>query len=201
MSNQYFTNKPTAEHDMRLIEDKLRGFALKFWTDAGVFSKGGIDFGSKLLIETMDIPEEGTVLDIGCGYGPVGITVAKLSPKVRVTMIDINERAVELSRRNLAQNGVVNADVKVSDLYASVAGEKFDRVLSNPPIRAGKSVVHAVFEGAVEHLTPDGELWVVIQKKQGAPSAKKKLEELFADVEDVARDAGFRIFRCRRING
>ncbi|HEU4962521.1 MAG TPA: class I SAM-dependent methyltransferase [Bacilli bacterium] len=201
MSNQYFTNKPTVDHDLRTITDNLRGFDLKFWTDAGVFSRGGIDFGSKLLIETMDIPAGAEVLDIGCGYGPVGITAAKLAADARITMVDVNERAVELATRNLAQNGVINAEVFVSDLYENLNGRKFDRILTNPPIRAGKATVHAVFEGAVSHLSENGELWVVIQKKQGAPSAKKKLEELFADVEDVARDAGFRIFRCRAILG
>lgn len=196
MSNHYYTNKPTVDHDLRTIHETLRGFDMTFWTDAGVFSKVQIDFGSQLLIDSMDIPEDASVLDVGCGYGPIGITAAKLAPNGTVTMVDVNERAVELCRRNIEQNGVRHAEAIVSDRFAALEDRKFDRILTNPPIRAGKAVVHSIFEGAVEHLTAHGELWVVIQKKQGAPSAKKRLEELFDSVEDVARDAGFRIFRC-----
>lgn len=196
MSDHYYSNKPTVQHDLRTLGVALRGFTLRFLTDAGVFSKGGIDFGSELLIDSMEIPEDANVLDVGCGYGPIGITAAKLAPRGHVTMLDINERAVDLARRNIQQNEVGNAEALVSDRLAAVVGRKFDRILTNPPIRAGKAVVHAIFTDAAEHLTERGELWVVIQKKQGAPSAKKRLEELFETVDDVARDAGFRIFRC-----
>ncbi|KEO81726.1 class I SAM-dependent methyltransferase [Tumebacillus flagellatus] len=197
MSDHYYSNKPTVEHDLRAIRVTLRGQEFVFWTDAGVFSKSGVDFGSDLLIETMEIPDDADVLDVGCGYGPIGLTAAKLAANGRVTMVDVNERAVELARRNAQANGISNVEVLVSDRYEQVQGRRFDVILTNPPIRAGKQVVHSIFEGAVDHLTDGGELWVVIQKKQGAPSAKKRLEELFEDVEDVARDAGFRIFRCR----
>jgi 16S rRNA (guanine1207-N2)-methyltransferase len=196
VSDHYYSNKPTVEHDLRTVRVTLRGVELVFWTDAGVFSKSGVDFGSDLLIESMEIPEDASVLDVGCGYGPIGLSAAKLAVQGRVTMVDINERAVELARRNAETNGITNVEVLVSDRYAGVQGRRFDVILTNPPIRAGKQVVHSIFEGAVEHLTERGELWVVIQKKQGAPSAKKRLEELFESVEDVARDAGFRIFRC-----
>lgn len=198
MSNHYYTNKPTVAHDMRTIKATLRGFDLTFWSDAGVFSKVQVDFGSQLLIETVEIPADARVLDVGCGYGPIGITAAKLAPQGSVTMVDVNERAVELARRNIEQNHVPHAEALVSDRYAALGDRKFDRILTNPPIRAGKAVVHSIFEGAVDHLAENGELWVVIQKKQGAPSAKKKLEELFDSVEDVARDAGYRIFQCAK---
>jgi 16S rRNA (guanine1207-N2)-methyltransferase len=184
------------EHDLRTIRVTLRGQEFVFWTDAGVFSKSGVDFGSELLIETMEIPADASVLDVGCGYGPIGLSAAKLATAGSVTMVDVNERAVELARKNAAGNHIANAEVLVSDRYENVQGRRFDVILTNPPIRAGKQVVHSIFEGAPKHLTERGELWVVIQKKQGAPSAKKRLEELFESVEDVARDAGFRIFRC-----
>lgn len=199
MGDHYFTNQPNVEHDIRTIRVTLRGFNLTFWTDAGVFSKGGVDFGSQLLIETMEIPEGAKVLDVGCGYGPIGITAALLAGSGNVTLVDVNERAVELAQKNIEQNLAPGAKAIVSDRFEKVAGEKFDVILTNPPIRAGKAVVHSIFERAPEHLTETGELWVVIQKKQGAPSAKKKLEELFDSVEDVARDAGFRIFRCQGV--
>jgi 16S rRNA (guanine1207-N2)-methyltransferase len=198
VSDHYYSNKPTTKHQLRQIRSHLRGFDLRFWTDAGVFSKGQIDFGSELLIETMDMPSDAKVLDVGCGYGPIGITASRLAPNGFVTMVDVNERAVELAQRNIQENGVTNAEALVSDRFAQLSGRKFDCILTNPPIRAGKAVVYAIFEEAAAHLTERGELWVVIQKKQGAPSAKKRLEELFERVEDVARDAGYRIFRCSR---
>jgi 16S rRNA (guanine1207-N2)-methyltransferase len=197
VGDHYYSSQPNVEHELRTIRVTVRGFDLTFWTDAGVFSKTGIDFGSRLLIETMEIPVGAKVLDVGCGYGPIGITAAMLAESGEVTMVDVNERAVFLAKKNIEQNMAPGAKAIVSDRFEKVGGEKFDRILTNPPIRAGKAVVHSIFEGAAEHLNAGGELWVVIQKKQGAPSAKKKLEELFGSVEDVARDAGYRIFRCR----
>jgi 16S rRNA (guanine1207-N2)-methyltransferase len=197
VSDHYFTNRPTAAHEVRTIAENLRGFALTFLTDSGVFSKGGIDFGSRLLIESMEIPEAASVLDIGCGYGPIGITAAKLARSGQVTMVDVNERALELARLNAEKNGVANVEILQSDLYENLQGRTFDRILTNPPIRAGKAVVHQIFTEAVNHLNDGGELWVVIQKKQGAPSARKRLEEWFGTVNDVARDAGYRIFQCQ----
>lgn len=198
MTDHYYSSKPNTEHDLRLIKETLRGYSFEFWTDAGVFSKGGIDFGSKLLIETMDIPETGSILDVGCGYGPIGISASRLASKGSVLMVDINQRAISLAQRNILLNGITNATALVSDLFEQIRGRRFDRILTNPPIRAGKNVVHQIFADAAESLTESGELWVVIQKKQGAPSAKKKLEELFEEVEDMARDAGYRIFRCKK---
>lgn len=197
MADHYYSKKPTANHDLRMIKEQVRGNTLELWTDAGVFSKGGLDFGSRLLIETMDIPPAASVLDVGCGYGPIGISAAKLAVDGRVLMVDLNERAVELARRNIKQNMIANARAEVSDLFENVDVPRFDRILTNPPIRAGKAVVHAIFEGAARRLTSDGELWIVIQKKQGAPSAFKKLQQLFDVVEDKARDAGYRIFCCK----
>lgn len=199
MSDHYYSNKPTVASQLRQVHITLRGFDLNFWTDAGVFSKGQIDFGSELLIETMEMSSDANVLDVGCGYGPIGITASRLVPEGSVTMVDVNERAVELARRNIEANAVTNAEALISDRLAGVEGRLFDCILTNPPIRAGKATVHSIFEQAAAHLTDRGELWVVIQKKQGAPSAKKRLEELFDSVEDVARDAGYRIFRCGQV--
>ncbi|UOF91884.1 class I SAM-dependent methyltransferase [Fodinisporobacter ferrooxydans] len=195
----YFSSKPTTRHDAKTIEVVLRGYKIRLKTDAGVFSKNQVDFGTRLLIECMDIPNGSSVsiLDLGCGYGPVGIVAAKLAPDSQVVMVDVNERAIELSAENVRNNQVTNAIVKISDLYQNVQGRTFQRILSNPPIRAGKKVVHQIFEEASNYLTDDGELWIVIQKKQGAPSAKKKLEELFVEVNDIGRDAGYRIFQAR----
>ncbi|MBC8079982.1 MAG: class I SAM-dependent methyltransferase [Gorillibacterium sp.] len=198
MSEHYYSNKPSAKHDLRKIKEELRGTELIFTTDAGVFSKGGVDFGSKLLIETMEIKPGYRVLDVGCGYGPIGLAAARLATPGVVTMLDINERAVELARENAIHNGIDNVEIIVSDLFEQVRGLSFDCILTNPPIRTGKETVHRIFELAWEHLVLGGELWIVIQKKQGAPSALTKLESLFTTVQDVAKSKGFHIFKCTK---
>ncbi|MBW4838612.1 MAG: class I SAM-dependent methyltransferase, partial [Paenibacillaceae bacterium] len=194
--DHYYSNKPTAAHDRKTWDAMLRGQTLRFVSDAGVFAKGGVDFGSRTLIEEMDIPEDAEVLDVGCGYGPIGLTAARLASRGHVMMIDVNSRAVELAKENAAANCVNNVTIAESDLFSAVGERQFDVVLTNPPIRAGKATVHAIFEGAYERLRSGGSLWVVIQKKQGAPSAKEKLESLFAQVEEVTKDKGYRIYKA-----
>ncbi|KWX78898.1 class I SAM-dependent methyltransferase [Paenibacillus jilunlii] len=198
MSQHYYSQQPDVRHDRRTIETVLRGKSLRFTSDAGVFSKGDIDYGSRVLIEAMEIRDGSTVLDVGCGYGPIGISAAYLAPKGHVTMIDINSRAVELARENARNNGAHNVTVMESDVLSAVKGQKFDVIVTNPPIRAGKVVVHRIFEEAYDHLNEGGTLWVVIQKKQGAPSAAAKLESLFGDVEEVGKDKGYRIIKARK---
>ncbi|MFC9779122.1 class I SAM-dependent methyltransferase [Paenibacillus chitinolyticus] len=196
MTDHYYTQKPTVKHDVREIEFQVGDRKLRLMTDAGVFSKNEVDFGSRLLIETMVLPAKARVLDVGCGYGPIGLSAAFKYPAGHVTMVDINERAVELSRQNAERNGIRNVSVLQSDKLEAVKTEKFDVVLTNPPIRAGKQTVHAIFEEAYECLNPGGALWVVIQKKQGSPSALAKMEELFGEAEEVTKDKGYRILRA-----
>ncbi|QQZ62104.1 class I SAM-dependent methyltransferase [Paenibacillus sonchi] len=198
MSQHYYSQQPDVRHDRRTIETVLRGKSLRFTSDAGVFSKGDIDYGSRVLIEAMEIPDGSAVLDVGCGYGPIGISAAYLAPKGHVTLIDINSRAVELARENARSNGAHNVTVMESDVLSAVKGQKFDVIVTNPPIRAGKAVVHQIFEEAYDHLNEGGTLWVVIQKKQGAPSAAAKLESLFGDVEEVGKDKGYRIIKAQK---
>lgn len=196
MADHYYSSNPTAEHDRKVWDATLRGQTFRFVSDAGVFAKGGVDFGSRTLIEAMEIPQDAQVLDVGCGYGPIGLAAAKLAGRGHVTMIDVNARAVDLARENAELNQVSNVTILESDLFAVLKDQKFDVVLTNPPIRAGKSIVHAIFEGAYERLESGGALWIVIQKKQGAPSAKAKLESLFAQVEEVTKDKGYRIYKA-----
>lgn len=195
MSDHYYTNRPAAEHDRRTIEVELRGKKVRLVTDAGVFSKSGLDYGSRVLIDALEIPEKASVLDVGCGYGPIGIAAGILGA-TRIMMLDVNERAIELARENAAANGVPQAKAMQSDLLEAVSQERFDVIISNPPIRAGKETVHRLFEQASECLKPGGSLWIVIQKKQGAPSAKAKLEELFEQVDEVTKDKGYRIYKA-----
>jgi 16S rRNA (guanine1207-N2)-methyltransferase len=200
LTEHYYSAKPTVAHELNQIQIRLRGKDFTFVTDAGVFSKKEIDFGSMLLIETMVIKQTDSVLDVGCGYGPIGLSAAVLADQGHVTMVDINERAVLLSRDNAKRNGVSNVTILQSDLLAQVAERKFDCILTNPPIRAGKAVVHEIFSQAYSALVPDGQLWVVIQKKQGAPSAFTKLEAIFGNVREVIKDKGYRIFKATKNN-
>jgi 16S rRNA (guanine1207-N2)-methyltransferase len=135
-------------------------------------------------------------LDLGCGYGPIGIAAAHLATEGKVYMVDVNERAVGLARRNLIANEITNAEVGVGDALDPVRGLTFDHVVTNPPIRTGKANVYRLIDEAQKALKSGGSIWVVVQTKQGAPSMKKRLGELFSQVDDVERQAGFHVFRA-----
>lgn len=198
MSDHYYSNKPSVKSKVQELVFQLRGKDYRFSTDNGVFSKQRIDFGSVLLIESMDIPEEAAVLDVGCGYGPIGIVAADLANKGRATLVDVNERAVELANKNIKLNHLSNAMALTSNLYDNIRNQKFDRIVTNPPIRAGKTVVHQIFSEAYTYLNSGGQLWVVIQKKQGAPSAWEKMSEVFEEVEEVTREKGYKVFCAKK---
>ena len=165
---------------------------MTFLTDAGVFSKKMVDFGSQLLLKCLEVNEGETVLDVGCGYGPLGLSLAK-AYGVQATMVDINNRALDLARQN-AERNKVEATIFQSNIYEQIEG-KFDHVISNPPIRAGKQVVHEIIEKSREFLKDGGDLTIVIQKKQGAPSARNKMEDVFGNCEIVKKDKGYYILR------
>lgn len=196
MTEHYYTARPSAGHAESSFTATVRGMEFRFITDAAVFSRERIDFGSALLIETMQVNPADLILDVGCGYGPIGMAAARLAPKGQVYMVDVNERAAGLARRNLVENEVANAEVRVGDGLEPVRGISFDAVVTNPPIRAGKAVIYQMIDEARQALKPGGSIWIVIQTKQGAPSMKKKLYGLFGNVEDVARQAGYHIFRA-----
>jgi 16S rRNA (guanine1207-N2)-methyltransferase len=158
-----------------------------------VFSREAIDFGSRLLVEQMVIDETDHVLDMGCGYGLIGIMAAKMATRGRVLMVDINERAIQLTTENIKRNRIQHATVMKSDLFSSVQSGPFHKIITNPPIRAGKEIVHRIFENSLDFLLPGGQLWVVIQKKQGAPSAQKKLASLYREVEVITKEKGYYI--------
>ncbi|WP_221569198.1 class I SAM-dependent methyltransferase [Alkalihalobacillus sp. TS-13] len=199
MGDHYYSSKPVSQSDMKDWSFTLKGRAFRFYSDSGVFSKREVDFGSRLLIETFEKPEaDGGILDMGCGYGPIGLSLAAAYPDTLVSMVDINERAIELSKKNAMRNQLDNVTIYQSNLFEQVRKNDFGAILTNPPIRAGKSVVHAIFEQAYDHLVNDGELWIVIQKKQGAPSAIEKLESIFVNVEVVERNKGYFIIRSKK---
>lgn len=201
----YYDEKPTVESKPQEIEFRINGIDFRFKTDRGVFSKTKLDFGSELLIGTAikdlvsHTVKELAILDLGCGYGPVGIAMKRVFPRASLTMVDINERAILLAKENAQNNLVKYANIFLSDGCDEVK-EQFDVVLTNPPIRAGKSVVFRFYEGAFEHLKPAGILYVVIQKKQGAPSSQTKLTELFGNCEVIEREGGYWILKSIKKN-
>lgn len=197
--SHYYTNDPDLAHDEHSFSFELGGHSLRFTSDNGVFSKHTIDFGSRVLIATALAQPKlttGAILDLGCGYGPIGISVAKALPERQVTMSDVNERALALAERNAAENGVSEqVHIVESSVYDQIEG-KFGVILTNPPVRAGKSIVSAMLSGAREHLLPGGEIFVVLQKKQGAPSAKKLLASTFGSAEVLKKDGGYYILHA-----
>ncbi len=166
----------------------------RFHTDSGVFSKEYIDYGTFAMLKAFKPNDiEGDILDMGAGYGPIGIVVSTLYKKHAV-MCEINERAYNLNLKNIEENKA-DAVVFHSDLYEKVEGMSFASIITNPPIRAGKETVFKIYDGAYTHLKENGELWVVIQKKQGAPSSKDHLEALFGNCEIITRDKGYYILK------
>lgn len=197
MSEHYYSNKPQTESKPRQWKFTLLGHVFTFETDAGVFSKSEVDFGSRVLIEAFEMPVvAGDVLDVGCGYGPIGLSIARSHPERTIQMMDINTRALALATKNAQMNGVQNVHVLESDGLASIGDVKAAAILTNPPIRAGKDTIFRFYEQSYEKLVDQGELWVVIQKKQGAPSTVKHLEEMFSEVDIVEKKKGYWVIRA-----
>lgn len=197
--NHYYTNDPDLEHNEHTFAFELGGHELRFTSDNGVFSKHTIDYGSRVLIATVLAQPQlatGPILDLGCGYGPIGISLAAALPQRQVTMSDVNKRALALSRRNAAANGVdAQCTVLESSVYDAISA-KFGVIVTNPPVRAGKAIVSAMLSGAKEHLLAGGEIFVVLQKKQGAPSAKKLLAATFGNAAVLKKDKGYYILHA-----
>lgn len=195
----YFSANPTAASHPQKIESLVRGQVLQLRTDHGVFSRSKVDQGSLLLAEHAVVPSHACVLDLGAGYGPVGIAVAKSDPTVFVWMVDINERALQLAKDNAQQNGVANqVEFQTGDgLSNMVPNQLFDVILLNPPIRAGKETVFRLYREALGRMKCDGSFFVVIQKKQGFDSTKRYLQTICIDVSMIAKDQGYRVLQCR----
>ena len=194
MNDQYYTADPSSESRPVPCAFPYRGHGLSFMTDAGVFSKGELDAGSRLLLDALP-PLQGDVLDIGCGWGAIGIAVAKANKQSRVTMLDVNRRALRLCQANCLRNGVT-AEILESDGMAAVLGRKFDAIITNPPIRAGKQVIYKMFAEAAASLNTEGALYLVIRKQQGAESCVKHLKTLFNEVEKLDKSAGFWVLKA-----
>lgn len=193
--NHYYQNNTNLKSEKRIVEYTFHGKRVKLNADNGVFSKDRVDFGTNVLLNALEINEDvHSVLDVGCGYGVIGVSIAATYENINVTMVDVNERAVELANENIIKNNCLNAVCKKSSLYDNVS-DSFDMIISNPPIRAGKNIVHGVCEIGYNHLNKDGSIWVVIQKKQGAQSLMNKMQEVFNNVEVVKKESGYFILK------
>ena len=195
--NHYYTKKnDDLRSNEKTIKVIIKDFNFSFITDHGVFSKAGLDFGSRLLIDSVLGLKHEKILDMGSGYGPIGIIYKKFNPSSQVTMVDVNDRALALAKRNAKLNNQ-EVEVKYSDVFSDV-NDKYDLIITNPPIRAGKDIVYSIFEGAFEHLNDSGVLIFVINKKHGAPSAIKKCEEIFDKVSVITKKSGYYVIKCNK---
>lgn len=191
----YFTNNQNLKSSMRTIKHTIDNFVFTFYSDLGVFSKNKIDYGSKSLVKAIikDNIRPPNLLDVGCGYGFIGITLGKILSS-KVTLSDINERALKLASKNILENNV-DGKVILSNAYENIDGT-YQMIVTNPPIRAGKKVVLEILKGAHAHLDKDGVLYYVIRKDQGAKSIIKELDEIYEN-EIIAKDKGFYCIKAK----
>ena len=193
-SDHYFSERPASAGGRQVFTTELRGFELSLITEAGVFSRERVDRGTRLLIKHMQVGPTDRFLDLGCGYGVVGIVAGKLAPEGHVTLIDINQRAVALARENLKANDIINAEALQGDGFAPVADRVFDVIALNPPIRAGLTVVNQLIEQAHSHLAPGGRFCLVGRTKQGVLRIAEKMRQVFGNAEEVAKGGGYRLY-------
>lgn len=190
--SHYFTNDEIKSNE-KIYVTKINDIELKFYTDNGVFSKNKLDFGTRTLLENLEIDRfRGKILDFGCGIGPIGIYLS-LKTKEKIDMIDINKRSISLAIKNSKLNNA-NTNIFESNIYEKI-NKKYDFIVSNPPIRVGNEVLYKILFEAKEHLNENGELWMVINKDQGAKTITKKLEQ-FYDVTIVEKNKGFYVIKA-----
>lgn len=190
----YFDSNPDSKSCEQLIKCEINGSIYNFYTDNNVFSKKYLDFGTRTLLESIDTSDiHGDVLDFGCGYGPIGIII-KSNCECNVDMVDINNRAINLSIKNAKLNRV-NVNIFESDIYSNV-DKKYDFIITNPPVRVGKKILYEILFGAKDYMKEDGSLYLVINKDQGAKSLKKDLEECY-NVTTLKKNKGFYVFKCQ----
>ena len=195
--SHYFVSDDTLEHAYQTIAFDMRHVRLTLTTDRGVFSRNYIDYGTKVLIENLTLDHVKKALDMGCGYGPVGLFIASYDSAIDVVLSDVNERAIELVKKNMSDNHIAHAKPVLSNAFEHI-DDSFDLIVTNPPIRAGKDTVFSIYEGAYNHLNDHGSSYVVIQKKQGAPSSVKKLEEIFGNCEILEKSKVYWVLLAKK---
>lgn len=196
MQHHYFINSDDLKEKRKELSFRFSNNQFKFISDSGVFSKDGIDFGSQLLLNTiLENTHKTNLLDVGCGYGFIGIVFSKIT-NTSVDMIDINEKAVQLTQENIKLNNVI-ANAFVSDAFQNVH-KKYDLIACNPPIRCGKKTIYHIFSESHQFLNDAGELWIVMRKQHGANSALNYLSTIFNRVEKITQSKGFWIIKCSK---
>jgi len=199
MPDHYFSKTPITPLKIHKIKTVLRGIYLEFLTAPGVFSHKKVDKGTRILVESMMLPEEGYLLDLGCGYGVIGIVAAKINPKLKVFMTDINERAIWLAKKNAELNQVRNIKVLQGNLYKPVINQKFDAIITNPPIHAGLKIVFEMIEKSPNHLNLNGTIQMVVKTKLGAKRIAEKMLQTYNNVEEISKKSGYRVLLSRRV--
>lgn len=189
----YFMNDKNLKSNIKKNTECINEIKFTFFTDNGIFSKRGLDYGTRVLIKTFTFDNKKTFLDMGCGCGPIGIYIALKSNKYNVDMVDINERAIELAKMGIKYNNLQNCSAYVSNIYENVKN-KYDAILLNPPIHAGKKVIYKIINDAIDYLNINGEIWIVIRKDQGAQSLIRDMEDIY-HFEIVNKDNGFYILK------
>jgi 16S rRNA G1207 methylase RsmC len=201
MANEhYFSGTPESELKLRTIQATIAGRAVELQTANGVFSPERIDAGTRVLLSSVPAPPPGgNLLDLGCGWGPIALTLAAESPHATVWAVDVNERALDLVRRNADVMGLGNVNAV---LPASVPSDiEFMTIWSNPPIRVGKNELHAMLQLWLPRLASGADAWMVVQKNLGSDSLHRWLEAEFPEDFSFSRAAtnkGYRVLRCRR---
>jgi len=196
--DHYFVPHPKSKPKFGVIRTYLRGKPLKFLTASSVFSMKRVDLGTRLLIESMALPEKGYVLDVGCGYGAVGIAAAASNPELHVVMVDVNARAVRLAKQNIKLNHVHNAEVRRGYLYEPVEKTTFNCILSNPPVSAGLDIVKAIITEAPRHMEDKATLQMVVKSKIGGKRLQIIFEETFGNFFVIARKSGYRVLAAEK---
>ena len=199
--SHYFQNDPNLASNLQKISFDIAGLHMSLWTDNGVFSKSRVDEGSFAFLKVLlPLNLTGKILDLGCGYGTIGLTIALASPEASITLADINTRALALCEKNAQELGLSQrVTILQSDIYSKIEGQ-YDSIVVNPPIRAGKRVTYAMYEGAKQRLIDGGSLFIVIRKAQGAPSASAYIESLFGNITLLKRDKGYYIYQAKKVN-
>ncbi|MBS3128868.1 class I SAM-dependent methyltransferase [Candidatus Woesearchaeota archaeon] len=198
MTPHYFSQHQTSSYREQEFSAVLHGNTLTFLTASGVFSLKKIDKGSALLIEYSQIPEQAkTILDLGCGYGAVGIALAKAFPEKEVLMNDVNERAVFLCQKNIKKNNLENAKVVISDGFEKI-NKNFDVILLNPPQTAGKKVCEKLMEESFHHLNEKGTLQIVARHQKGGKSLSEHMKNVFGNLDILAKGGGYRVYISKK---
>ena len=195
--SHYFKDDPNLASNIKTITYEVNGLTMNLFTDNGVFSKSKVDEGSLAFLKViLPLDLGNNILDLGCGYGTIGLTIAVVKKEARITLADINSRALALCRRNAELNNVSQrVTILQSDIYTKIEG-KYDSIVINPPIRAGKSVTYKMYEEAKQYLIDGGSLLIVIRKAQGAESAAKYIEAIFGNIKLLDRHKGYHIYQA-----